>query len=146
MEWHGWGGLINEIYELRGEGNESRSDVALEAIAGCLRKFVRLAAQNADVEGATDVQKLAELRARRGLVHGRGQVFGHNECCADSLLQLLVAHGFLEHITLEERRVACAANRAALVQHPGQWSGKAGQASSTRSTTCAARETTADPT
>lgn len=54
-------------------------------------------------------------------MRGQGQSFTDdegrcaNDCLADSLLQLLVRGGFLAECTWDERRMACAQNRRALV-------------------------------
>ena len=85
-----------------------------------VRTFLLLAAQNADVRLRTDAERLNELQ-RGGLDRRVGRVWGRNDCCADSLLQLLIVHGILpEDISEPERDAACEANRFALVHGVGE--------------------------
>ena len=94
-----------------------------EYLAKCLgscqsmiRRFVRVAYEQNNVEVRTDAAALRSLRLR--FTKGVGIIWDNNECLADSLLQLLVYHGLLsDDITLVMRRDACAANRALLVNH-----------------------------
>ena len=78
---------------MQGLADES---VALElAVSFCaekVRTFLLLVAQNADVALRTDSERLEELR-RDGFDRRVGRVWGRNDCMADSLLQLLIAHG-----------------------------------------------------
>ena len=77
--------------------------------------FTRITDANVDVERMSDAQELLELAEEPGLREGLGKVFGHNECCADSMLQLLVAHGFLAAQSPSVREHICAQNRHMLV-------------------------------
>jgi hypothetical protein len=57
-----------------------------------------------------------------GKVIGDGELHGENDCCADSLLQLLAAHGFVPSVLSgntgkASRRILCLACRQHLVQH-----------------------------
>ena len=116
QEWYGWTELAGQISEVQGLEDET---VALE-LAGLfcaekVRTFLLLVAQNADVPMRTDEERLAELR-RDGFERRVGRVWGRNDCMADSLLQLLMAHGVLAtDITDVERDAACEANRRELV-------------------------------
>ena len=116
QEWYGWTELAGQISEVQSLEDET---VALE-LAGffCaekVRTFLLLVAQNADVPLRTDEERLAELR-RDGFERRVGRVWGRNDCMADSLLQLLMAHGVLAtDITDVERDAACEANRRELV-------------------------------
>ena len=54
-----------------------------------------------------------------GLHRGGGQVWGRNDCCADSLRQLLIEHGvLLDQITAASRDVACLVDCRALWAAP----------------------------
>jgi hypothetical protein len=87
---------------------------ALACVRRRLRAHVRLASQQADLACKSDQENLWELEGS-GLVKGCGEVFGENNCCADSLLQLLMWHGILSAaISKEQRQEACAGNRSAL--------------------------------
>ena len=81
-----------------------------------LVRLAQLASRNReDLRSAkTDDERVFELRSD-GWSFGKGEVWGQNDCLADSLLQLLVAHGVLdESISRDERREACRLNRCLL--------------------------------
>ena len=80
-----------------------------------LRQFYVLSNQNAPIPGRTDRERCQELLSQMGLRREVGQVWGRNDCCADSLLQLLIKHGVLsDEINAASRGDACLANRREL--------------------------------
>ena len=118
-QWQGWKELKDQLLgaDMRGDFWE----VAPNHTTQCLRQFLRLADQNKDVRAMTEESRLEELKAMTeeaplGLVRGTGSAFGRN-CCADSLLQLLIAEQFLPPMTLTEREALCEGNRDALRGH-----------------------------
>jgi hypothetical protein len=116
-EWAGWREAASVL-------NESTDDAELETAAGeYAQRFSRLVLQNSDVLGRSDRLRKNELAAQ-GKIIGVGLVHGHNECCADSLLQGMAWQGFVprevggrgpEAVRL--RREACAACRGFLTNH-----------------------------
>ena len=116
QEWYGWTELAGQISEVQGLADETLAlDLAVAFCSEKVRTFLLLVAQNADVALRTDAERLEELR-RDGFERRLGRVWGRNDCMADSLLQLLIAHGVLaSDITEEERDTACEANRHELV-------------------------------
>ena len=116
--WVGWGELLDVVCT-RGGVQVSFED-RFERTAATLRKFLLLVAQNqrATLRAQSDRQRWAQLEAQ-GFRRGIGQVWGQSDCCADSLLQLLVDTGVLDaSITEAERQAACVANRQALCRGP----------------------------
>ena len=96
-------------------------DAYLTAMMGqvrvIMRKFKLLAVQNRATAQCTDGQRRAALR-RDGFVVGRASGDANN-CLADSLLQLLVAHSFVRGpVSDAESTGACRANREALSAQP----------------------------
>ena len=88
-----------------------------------VQKFRRLVLQNSDAPMKTDQLRRQELTAR-GKKIGQGLVHGNNECCADSLLQLMAGYKFVPpeigghmRYAVNKRREACAACRFYLVNH-----------------------------
>ena len=117
-DWVGWGELLDAVCA-RG-GVEVSLEDRLERTAATLRKFLLLAAQNqrATVRAQSDQQRWVQLEAQ-GFRRGTGKVWDQSDCCADSLLQLLMHTGVLDaSITDAERRAACFANRQALLGGP----------------------------
>ena len=134
VDWHGWTELIGQIAELTTErvqrlavcdaadAQAIENDFMEEATAfvqAKLRQFYVLSDQNSPIPGRTDAERCGELRVQHGLVKQHGEVWGRNDCCADSLLQLLIEHGVLARtIDAGGRNVACQANRNALCAAP----------------------------
>ena len=117
--WNGWEELRADLLVF---DSLPDPDAFIEAAAmrtqSCLRQFLRLAINNRDVESLTEAQRLSQLReAPYHLEKGCGSVHGRNDCCADSLLQLLVDAGFLSNLSEPARERACLRNREALCQH-----------------------------
>ena len=114
--WHGWTELIDQIYDLSDVPDDVFLVQAMEYAQIKLRAFLVIAAQNRDIPGRTDDERLVEVRRQHGLRPGYGEVWGRNDCCADTLLQLLIEHGVLAGtITPAERDIACGLNRDALM-------------------------------
>ena len=61
------------------------------------------------------IPKLKRLRLEEELLQGGSELYCNNECCADSLLQLLFVYGYLPPLDRTQRRNACARNREHLV-------------------------------
>jgi hypothetical protein len=146
-EWYGWTELIGAVSELEMERTKCVAECEAAAV-GCarqaaelseltgvlddnfleqatalvqakLRQFYILSDRNQAIPGRTDAQRCRELEAGHGLCRRRGDVWGRNDCCADSLLQLLIEHGVLARtIDAVQRNEACLANRNALCNGP----------------------------
>jgi hypothetical protein len=112
-------GRVNELKACVVDAEQSFMDDAMECVQDRLRQFFVLSNQNVPIPGRTDAAKLKDLRERAGLHEGVGKVWGRNDCCADSLLQLLIEYGILEGaIDASAREQACLANRNALWAGP----------------------------
>ena len=114
--WRGWGTSRAIL--------DACSDVADEEATclECIQDFARISLQNVDAVGKSDALRKAELQ-QQGKHLGVGLVHGNNECCADSLLQLLARQAFVgSHFAndVEARREACRLCRAHLVHHVNQ--------------------------
>ena len=129
LDWSQWDDLadcVRSAVDVRGEECLSEEDV-LETVRRVLRAHVRLSAHNAKVTFLSDRQRIQELMML-GLVKGKGEIFCEadgqpaNQCLADSLLQLLVSHGFLNdslRTDVDARIEACAENRRRFVASDG---------------------------
>ena len=142
VDWHGWTLLIGQIAErhtdrvqklalYRGAAEIERienefMEQATGYVSTALRQFLVLSNQNSLIPGRTDSERQDELLSRYGLRKRYGQVWGRNDCCADSLLQLLIGHGVLNR-TIDDRSRdgACLANRNALWDGPVELQPKA---------------------
>ena len=80
----------------------------LFAVHDVLRRHVRYAESRSAVKHITDEQKIADL-CRQGLTVGVGEVWGANNCLADSLLQLMQEHKVVASCPEHQRAAACAA-------------------------------------
>ena len=101
--WDGWQ-VASSIFDTC-HSDETSQEVALQTI----QEFSRISLQNVDVEAMSDDERKAELEAA-GKYLGIGLVHGNNECCSDSLLQLLARCDLVSsHLTndVAARRVAC---------------------------------------
>jgi hypothetical protein len=114
-DWAQWDELVEEIAVLGLSVEDPVFDGQVLACVRCkLRAHVRLASQNAHHVCKSDQEMLRELEDG-GLGKGHGEIFGANNCCADSLLQLLIWNGILSSgISKAEREAACAGNRSML--------------------------------
>ena len=81
-EWRGWSTTRTMLQDC--EEDRHSESVALE----CVQDFARISLQSVEVRCKIDAQRKRELEAR-GKILGVGLVHGNNECCADSMLQLL---------------------------------------------------------
>ena len=117
--WAGWAELVWQVQGLSVLGDDAFMEEASACIVAKLHHFLRLASEhNAPMVFPTDAVRVRDLE-RRGWTIGIGEVWGRNDCLADSLLQLLVAHGVLsQDIMAPERRLernaACEASRRRL--------------------------------
>ena len=126
QDWMQWDELVKDVHGFIGVGGEEclAEEYVLESVRRRLRAHVRLAVQNSHAEARSDADALAELQSR-GLERGRGEIFSDsegrplNQCMPDSMLQLLMRHGFLRSdISRLERDAACAENRRRLAEGP----------------------------
>ena len=101
------------------------ADVSAQAdvIHDCIKRFCSIALANVTPQAKSDCARRNELHAS-GKVIGEGLVFDENACLADSLLQLLAAHGFLARdlcanttMAKKRRKDACQQARLFLVNH-----------------------------
>ena len=110
--WNGW--RESDAQLLQCGCDDEKEDVAAEFV----QRLQRIVRDNQHVEAQSDTARRQELR-RLGKVFGIGAVHGHNECCADSLLQLLEAHGFFRG-TWGSSPSACARRLAAVAERSSQ--------------------------
>jgi hypothetical protein len=115
IEDHGGGEFDAEIEDVEREF----MDRATAFVNVTLRRFYILSNQNAPIPGRTDRERCQELLSQKGLRRQVGQVWGRNDCCADTVLQLLIFHGVLsDEINDASRELACLANRQELWDAP----------------------------
>ena len=111
--WNGWRNANCLL-------DDSSDDATSETIASdIIQDFSRISLQNVDIVAKTDAVRRREVEAE-GKHIGVGLVHGNNECCADSLLQLLSHNGFASSLFMQNsdaRRKACQALRAHLLHH-----------------------------
>ena len=108
--WKGW----VQYLENCGDGTAAEG-AALE----CIQDFARISLQNVAVVGKSDAARRAEIQQQSKRI-GQGLVHDRNDCCTDSLLQLLAAAGFVDASLRQDvvaRRAACHACRQHLQQH-----------------------------
>ena len=83
--WHGWQN-VSQLLE------NCIDDSVTEYLASqTIQDFARISVQNVNVVAKSDDARRTEL-TQGGKYIGVGIVHGHNECCSDSLLQLLARH------------------------------------------------------
>ena len=120
-----WSGWHDACIALTGVDSGVDEEVQQEAIAAeCLHRFCRISLANVSVPEKSDAAREAELQAA-GKVIGDGELHGENDCCADSLLQLLAAHRFVPTALLgnagkKMRKVLCLQCRQHLVEHTNE--------------------------
>ena len=109
----------SELSELRIILEENFLVEAAALVQAKLRLFHVLSDRNQPIPGRTDAERCRELEVEEGLYRRHGEVWGRNDCCADSLLQLLIEHRVLARRRAPwERDDACLANRNALCSGP----------------------------
>ena len=116
-DWEGWALLAQEVAVLKDLPEDLYIELAMYFIAPRLRHFLRLAEQHGQAPNfLSDKERVAELRALGWNEDWwrRGEVWGRNDCLADSLLQLLIHHGVLGVVSREQRNEACSENRRRL--------------------------------
>jgi hypothetical protein len=112
-EWRGWS-TSRAMLQNSADDRYSES-VALERV----QDVARISLQNVEVRCKSDAERRRELEAQGKIVE-LGLVHNNNECCADSLLQLLAQSSFVSaHLfhDVSARRRACQLCRAHLVHH-----------------------------
>ena len=119
--WEGWEDVARDL-----EDAEDDEYFQAEAIRSCVERFCKIALDNVVIEAKSDSQRQHELRAC-GKTIGRGLVYSTNACLADSLLQLLALHGFVDqafkgdtYASVVKRRELCARARRSLVEHENE--------------------------
>ena len=116
-DWSGWAELVADVQEADPLPDDAYMTVVLGYVRRAVRKFKLLAVQNRKTTQCTDRRRRVALE-RDGFAFGRASGDASN-CLADSLLQLLVAHGFLRGpISRADSSRACRANREALQSQP----------------------------
>ena len=86
--WYGWREFERDVDGV--DNDEIKAGIAAEYV----QRFGRLVLQNVDLDVKSDEARRRELTSA-GKRMGRGLVHGENDCCADSLLQLLAYHGYV---------------------------------------------------
>ena len=112
-----WVGTWGEWFSVGAQLRRANSATDRQKVAQkFLERLRTLLAQNADARIASDAKRLRDLEAG-GRALGTGEIFGENNCLADSLLQVAALAGLLpmEIATdFRRRRTLCVAARAAL--------------------------------
>ncbi len=116
LDWERWALFVSEVQVQKQTWNEGVFVFHVWPVVGeflfALSRVV--AAQMPDAVRSND-EAIRTLRDA-GLVCGTGQVWGHNACLMDSLLQLLMFHGVVREDV--DRYSACKANREHLEARP----------------------------
>ena len=107
---------VLEFYRQHDEEGDLATPVML-AVHDVVRRHIRLAHSHSAVTHLTDKQKVAAL-LRQGLKVGKGNVWGANNCLADSLLQLMQENKIIAPCPEMERKAPCAALRESLIRLP----------------------------
>ena len=100
--WQGWQYLQSDL--------ETCVDDEEAIVKRCMQDFARITLQNQTVAGKSDAERRSELE-ESGIRIGVGLVHNNNECCSDSLLQLLASLDLVDRSFRHDpnaRRVACA--------------------------------------
>ncbi len=119
IEWHGWQRLAIAVLMNQPQAQEVQVERGLEAIKAELRLFLPIAGDNMkEIVAGREHDHLQRLLHTDRLKKGVGQVWGRNDCMADSL-QLLCHHGILPRFQDGDqpggiRDAACQANRSHL--------------------------------
>ena len=109
---------LYQVFDLQRHHEEGELSTDLfHAVHDVVRRHIRLAHAHSAVKHLTDEQKEAVLR-RQGLTVGVGEVWGANNCLADSLLQLMQEHEVIACCHKNDRKAACAALREELTNLP----------------------------
>jgi hypothetical protein len=116
VAWPRWEVFAEEVLVAAGRSEDfsitaSLNILAMRELLFALQRF--LIAR--DKDRPSDQMKLRSLQAM-GFKWAHGEVWGRNNCLADSLLQLLIKHGLIRQSV--DRRAACKANRVALESQP----------------------------
>ena len=116
--WDGWQEARGYLSEATGIGQ--LRDAYLRQF---VTRFLNLAINNIAFTARTDSERKDQI-VQSGKAIGSGLVFNSNACLADSLLQLMFAHGFLKseysqgsREAIRARQSACLAARSYLVSH-----------------------------
>ena len=83
-----------------------------------VQRFFRICLENEPAALKSDSQRTKELKDMHGRVFGRGLMHGRNDCCIDSLLQLMMFYKLVPDIKGKARDKACERCRHFLVEHP----------------------------
>ena len=106
---------VAEHSELVGNVEDNFLEQARALVQAKLRQFYVLCDRNQPIPGRSDAERCRELERHHGVIRRKGCVWGRNDCCADSLLQLLIEHGVLpKTIDAGQRDKVCLENRRAL--------------------------------
>jgi hypothetical protein len=115
--WEGWAELVWRVRRLYELPEDRFIEEARVCVAAKLQHFLRIAPGLCEqLRVMSDKARIDQLK-REGWKFGKGEVWGRNDCLADSLLQLLVERGLLRRGVLKdrgERDQACFMNRRQL--------------------------------
>ena len=88
--WDGWKEATSKLQQV-GED----ADASARIVQDCLQRFSTISLNKIVFTAKSDAERILELR-RTGRRVGKGLVYNENACLADSLLQLLSLHGYLD--------------------------------------------------
>jgi hypothetical protein len=118
LVWDRWVAFASELQELRVTW-DCEACLFLDHVKHLLQELLfalfRVVDAQAPVTDVTNDDRLAELEAR-GFSKRNGQVWGENDCLADSLLQLLISSNVVPEGV--DRELACKQNRWNLERQP----------------------------
>jgi hypothetical protein len=118
LVWDRWVAFASELQELRVTW-DCEACLFLDHVKHLLQELLfalfRVVDAQAPVSDVTNDERLAELEAR-GFTKRNGQVWGENDCLADSLLQLLISSNVVPEGV--DRELACKQNRWNLERQP----------------------------
>ena len=108
LDWARWGAFVEEVQLASGSWS---AGFLIEHVGGLMKEFLfALFRVVASQEHGPQRSNAMALQALRAVGFSRGEAGGDgNNCLADSLLQLLMSHGFVAEGV--DRVMACRANR-----------------------------------
>jgi hypothetical protein len=118
LVWDRWVAFASELQELRVTW-DCEACLFLDHVKHLLQELLfalfRVVDAQAPVSDVTNEERLSDLEAR-GFTKRNGQVWGENDCLADSLLQLLISSNVVPEGV--DRELACKQNRWNLERQP----------------------------
>jgi hypothetical protein len=106
--WAGWETLAGEVMSHQIFEPHDRMQADFLALQKAMLAFLPIAGDNyKDITAGKEAEHLKRLQRDKKMKKGKGEVWGRNDCLAESLLQMLLHHGFLQDVDRDDRNDAC---------------------------------------